>query len=117
LEEEAGCVPCTHHVRTAVLAAYQAALDEDVSRDTAVELAVRRYRAFFPTISEVEVRRALANAIAANGAVQRAVGEKNDLPAPEAHVQVGSKHVADARVFRMKAEELNTVADCAVDAD
>jgi hypothetical protein len=111
-------VSWTRHARTALLAAYDAALDEGVSVHAAEELAVRRYRAFFPTTGEVDVRHALAHAIASDRPSARAVGdgEKYKGPTAEAHVEDRVVETRNARTFRLKAGELNAVADGTVSA-
>ena len=111
-------MPWTHHARTALLAAYNAALDEGVSVNAAEELAVRRYRAFFPAIGEADVRHALSRAIASDPPAARAAGDggKYKGPAAEADVEDRVAETRNARTFRLKAEELNTVADGAVSA-
>jgi hypothetical protein len=95
----------------AILAAYKAALDEGLSDEVAVDVAIVRYRAFFPTTSETEVRQILVSAIAPD----RPAPRTTDNTMKDAGLQGGAHNQAlrpdRARSFRMKAEELHTVAD------
>ena len=64
----------------AAFAAYKEAIANGAANDTAVAVAVARFRATYPTATEFEVRSSLAHAIAK----ERLAADRTDAAAAEA---------------------------------